>query len=220
MIGHAIDVSHHQPVGSVPFGRIANDRPTKDWQTACIVRAAYGAKPDRACVRHCQDATNAGFDHVGLYTFFRPTEPAERQARALYEQADRVDLGQAPDLVPVIDVEDDGDRLPRPEWHPFLRDLLAAVRADFGVRPMIYSTKRVWRLLGSPAWLLEYPWWLAHYTSAPAPLAPAGADLRMWQHRVGPYGGATAPGGVFGSGKGILDQNRILARLPTFGDPT
>ena len=66
----------------------------------------------------------------------------------------------------------------------------------FGVRPLIYTERDIWKRLGSPAWWLTHPIW----TSWPSIISddpwPKG-EWAIWQHHHGK--GAKYPG--------RLDQN-------------
>lgn len=204
---YAIDVSHHQTPAAVPWLKVA------ETSSLCIVRTSYGTMRDRQTAEHVKRARGAGLA-VGLYHFFRPSQPWQAQLDVFRAQAYAADFG-AGDVCPALDVE--ADPLPQmtavsPAWQDGVRAMLAAFREDFG-DALVYITQREFSMLGRPEWLLTYPLWTAHYTAAPHPATPAGKACVLWQHRVGPYD-PSAPGGYFAGGSPQLDQNRILGRLP------
>lgn len=71
-----------------------------------------------------------------------------------------------------------------------------------------YLAPGFYQTLGEPDWLLEYPWWIAHYTSDPEPWCPF-KEWSMWQY--------TGKGIVSGY-PGDLDLNRSV-ELPLINKP-
>lgn len=205
---YGIDVSHHQKPAALPWDRIAHD------SNFCIVRATYGAGlRDRECAEHARRARAVGL-RVGLYHFFRPSQPVADQLAAFRSAAQAASYRPG-DILPALDVE--ADPIPKmqhvsPSWEPDVRAMAAALSADFGGACLIYITQREFGLLGKPAWLLEHPLWVAHYTGAKKPATPGNRPCLIWQHRVGPY----VPNGPGGYDQALpeLDQNRAFGNLP------
>jgi hypothetical protein len=212
-MSYAIDVSHHQRSAAVPWEHIA--------QTAhyCICRASYGAQlRDREVVDHVRNARRAGFV-VGLYVFWRNIHSNADQLALFRAVADSVGYGEG-DVVPAVDIEH--DPLPKPgrnvspTWSGPAREFTEQLVELYG-DCMVYITQREFGMLGKPAWVLDRPLWVAHYTRAAKPATPANVPAVMWQHRVGPYD-PQGPGGYFDErGKLQLDQNRVLRELPRIG---
>ncbi len=191
-----IDISHHQPPASLDWLRIAQDY---DW---VIARASYGVSPDRYFVEHVRQARTHGL-LVGAYTYVRQTQSSADQLAALVAQMERTGMGDG-DIAPVIDIEDNranGDgpadaRLAGVAWQ-----MADALHERFG-DVIVYTERDVWKVLGSPAWMLEHPVW----TSWPSYLSddPWPHDAwTIWQHHHGK--GTRYPE--------RLDQN-VALRLP------
>jgi hypothetical protein len=207
-MGYAIDVSHHQAPGSLPWASFAGR------VDAVIARASYGSGlRDRHCVEHCNRARAIGAK-VGVYHFYRPHQPVSAQWDLLRSQCDYVGLREG-DIVPALDVEHDPIPAPgasvTPDWSAPAQELAALITATYG-SCLVYITQREWGMLGRPQWVLDCPLWVAHYTGAATPATPGGRPAVMWQHRVGPFV-HNGPGGYVKEAP-VLDQNRILGELP------
>lgn len=209
MTTFGIDVSHHQKPAALPWDAIAAK------STFCICRATYGRMRDRECAEHMRRARGVGL-LVGLYAFFRPSQPVADQVDAFCAAAQAAGY-RSGDIVPALDVE--ADPIPRmqhvsPEWEPKVKQMADALTVAFGQPCFIYITQREYGMLGKPAWLLSHPLWVAHYTGAPKPATPGNAPWTIWQHRVGPYD-PDGPGGYLDAPSSVqLDQNRAQGRLP------
>jgi lysozyme len=177
-----IDVSHYQSPSAVPWQALA------DAGAFCIVRATYGTKRDEMASNHVSRARAHGV-RVGVYHFFRASLPVRAQLDAFREAAFAADYGKPLDVVPAIDWEDDGKAPIAPEHAPLAEELCGEVAQAFGQVPLLYITQRDWSRVGRPLWALNYPLWVAHYSSASRlqPATPAGAPWAIWQHRVGPF---------------------------------
>jgi lysozyme len=210
MKNYGIDVSHHQHPASLAWGTFAQS------SSFCIVRGSYGLMKDRVTAEHVKRARAVGLK-VGLYHFFRPSQDAADQLAVFREQLRLADIG-AGDIVPALDVE--ADPLPKPgthvspAWQDGVKHMLDELVAEYG-DALVYITQREFGMLGKPAWLLDRPLWVAHYTGAAKPATPGGKVPTIWQHRVAPYD----PNGVGGydAKAPVLDQNRLLGTLPLIG---
>lgn len=206
-IGYGIDVSRWQNPDTLPWETF---RGKVDF---VIARACYGSKPDDRCVEHIRRAREIGAA-VGVYAFFRPSEPVDAQHKALVTTMLDAGIGLG-DIRPAIDIE--ADTYPTlqpvtPAWSAPTEDLANRLAAFWGA-PIIYQTHREWVEMGSPAWVLDCPLWCAHYTAATSPATPGGRPATIWQHRVGPFD-PNGPGGSFATGNPQIDQNRLLLPLP------
>jgi len=211
VIGFGLDLSHHQSPGALPW---ASWRGKVDF---VIARAGYGSARDRHVSEHVARARDIGAK-VGLYLFFRPSEPIEPQLDTLLDVAEAVALGPG-DIVPALDIEQDPIPSPTPvapSWSERCLKLVEAIEARFG-GALVYITQREWSMLGKPEWVLKRPLWCAHYRDA-APATPGNVPATIHQHRVGAFdphgpGGYTAPKDM-PHGAIQLDQNRLFLPLP------
>lgn len=182
-----IDVSHFQnptaPAG-VAWQEIAKQ------STFVIVRFSYGAWPDPNAVQHVAHGRSEAMQ-VGGYHFLVIDQPVPHQLDVFCDQAIKCGVG-AGDIVPALDIEDDGPRLITRAAEPIVRQACDRLIAEFGACAT-YITQRDWIRLGSPAWLLALAQWTANYTNAPKPLTPGNVVPAIWQNRVGLY----APGAPF-----------------------
>lgn len=213
---YAIDLSHHQDPAALPWKSLAGN------VHAVIARANYGAElKDRRCAEHVRRAREIGA-LVGLYLFYRPSQPVQKQFDVFRSVAELVDLGSG-DIVPALDIEED----PYPKmqhvsasWAGPVLELAGKLDDWCGQLCMPYITQKDWRLLGAPGWILapSRPLWVAHYTPRETPATPGGRACTMWQHRVGDFD-PNGPGGYFKASPGRiqLDQNRVLGELPLIG---
>jgi len=214
MLGHGIDISHHNT--KVPYVDIASERLGR---TVCMVRGTYGVKPDSKLCAHFSNVRLAGFDHVGIYSFFRPSQNTFDQCTSLYSTVKKTtNYGcKSNDVAPALDIEDDPFgpvewRTPSPLWVPLIMEVLDGFERDFSTRPWIYISERVFEMLGNPTELLEYPWWL---TSIGRPVTNKyKADIRMVQHRVSSWRGLNKQPAFLPKEKLAIDQNIIVGDLP------
>jgi len=211
MATFGIDLSHHQVSASQPWNRYEGK------VDFVICRAAYGGLlRDGEVVSHMQRARAIGAK-VGLYQFFRPNQSVDQHWDQLRAVADLVELGEG-DIVPALDIEH--DPLPKPgvdvsaAWNARCEELVGRIADVFG-DALVYITKREWVLLGSPAWVLKRPLWVAHYTNAAKPATPGDMQPTIWQYRVGPFD-PQGPGG-FDQAHPDLDHNKGLKDLPLIG---
>jgi hypothetical protein len=205
---YVIDVSHHQNPATLPWDKFAAGA------HGLIARASYGTMRDERMVEHLRRARGAGLK-VGVYHFFRISQPAKAQFDVLLAQLDLAKIGSG-DIVPTLDIELDPIPSPQPvtrAWQDGVRAILAALKDRFG-NAMVYITQREFGLLGAPEWLLTFPLFVAHYTAAAKPATPGNRAWTGWQHRVAPF----VPDGPGGYDKAHpdLDQSRFVD-LPLIG---
>lgn len=173
-----IDVSHHQ-----------NEI---DWQAVrsaeiefVFIKATEGTTfVDPKFKHNWRAAKEAGLIR-GAYHFFRTTSPLEGNIANLVNTVEKLEPG---DLPVVLDLE-----IPN-QW----TDIEAGRREDLIERwldgvcdyfegtmtPIVYlSPNFATETLANPAFLKDYPLWLAHYTSAPQPRVPRPwTDWTFWQY--------------------------------------
>jgi len=196
-----IDVSHHQDPKRMDYSKIRAEG--FDW---LIARAAYGSKEDETFHVHVERAIDVDMVY-GAYLFYRQTQDKARQLDTFQEQIDRVGGVQ---IAPVLDFEwnEKWDGKVNParfnedgEW------ILEQLVRIYG-KAIVYLSPGFFQTLGCPSYLLEYPWWVSHWTQDPEPWCPFKA-WSMWQY--------TNQGNVDGYA-GDLDLNRTRD-LPLLVEP-
>ena len=184
---------------------------------AVFIRAAYGARPDNRTLAHVKIARTLGVP-IGLYSFFRVVEDVSAQFEVLASQCEAAGIGNG-DIVPTLDVEDDGAASPLlPNCSAPAATFMAKIVSTWG-DGIVYTSEREWLMLGRPLWVLSRSQWIAHYTSAPTPMTPNDLVPMAWQHLVGEFD-PTAPGGERDRAPfpgPYIDQSRIYLPLPIIG---
>lgn len=146
-----------------------------DFQRACgrsgsragfaVFRAAWGAQPDPTVQRDWHRAVDAGLI-CGAYLYLRlPNRSKTTPEDQVHVFADNMGTLTERDLVPSLDIEDTG--LPAEQELEWVHRAWVAMRAVYGVPPMIYTSARVWtedlhnlpagEMIDSPLWLAK-PW--------------------------------------------------------------
>lgn len=204
-VGYGIDLSHFQNPDTLPWelyrGKV----------NFVITRACYGSRLDERCAEHVRHAREIGAK-VGVYAFFRPSQDVDSQFKMLVNALDRAGIVTG-DIAPALDIEEDTYPMPQPvtpAWSAPTEDFVGRIVSLFG-DALVYQTQREWHQMGSPAWVLERPLWVAHYVDH-APATPGDRPATIHQHRVGPFV-ELGPGGTF-PGTPQIDQNRLLLPLP------
>lgn len=215
---HGIDISHHQSPATLPWEQIQAS------SQFVIVRATYGTTADRETVSHVAKARALGLK-VGLYHFFRPSQPWQAQLDAFLRVAEAARYGPG-DLVPAVDIELDPlpapGAAPDPSWNGPLSALTAALAQRFG-SALLYFSPSAWTSLGKPEWLRSYPLWIAQWKKAQEPRwppvepkLPDGLDWTLHQYGVGLY---EAQGGLQDPmASGAIDHNRARSLPLISGD--
>lgn len=123
---NGIDISHYN---SVNWSDIANDSNIK----FCYIKASEGAKiKDSKCKKHVNSANKLGLN-VGLYHYFRTETSAEKQFLNFKEVYD----ANKTNLIPVIDVEDEGNVFDE-NANKILEKLILLFKKEYKVYPIIY----------------------------------------------------------------------------------
>ena len=122
----------------------------------------------------------------GGYHFFRPTMDIQAQAQNFWR------LGQYALLPPWLDVEPVKNdpryaadlawwtNTPKPQIQARIKEMLDALEAISGVRPIIYSADWVWKMVGVAGWEPQYRLAVASYTATPVVPAP-WTEWTFWQ---------------------------------------
>ncbi|MGH3119309.1 MAG: glycoside hydrolase family 25 protein, partial [Gaiellales bacterium] len=184
-----VDVSHHQE--DPPKSQIDWNQVVDSGHVFAFHKATEGATfSDNAYEGNRADAATAGIS-FGAYHFARPDGGtiAAAQADAAGEAQHFLDVAQpAPgDLIPVLDMEATGG-LPPQRLIAWTQAWLDAIFSALDVRPLIYTSPNFWTTnLDNTTIFAEndFPLWVAHYTSAPAPNVLAnnwgGRGWSFWQ---------------------------------------
>lgn len=182
-----IDIAHHQLSG--PFD------PSKlpESVTWLYIRTTYGVRLDREFEAHFAEAREKRPTlRLGPYHFFRQTQRAQEQWVAWRDAMDRVDI-RAGDLAPCLDLEwnEQFDGKVDPAiFNTAGKELAERIRGEFG-ECMIYMAPGFFQTLREPSWLLDYPWWIAHY-NVETPWCP-WKDWNAWQFGVVQTGAYASP---------------------------
>jgi len=181
--------------------------------TFAFIKASQATYTDPQFLLNWQKAKDAGLLR-GAYHYLDYTKPGKDQANAFADLI-KSDPGELP---PVIDYEQR-----RTDNNPsaalgFLRDCLDQLMTRTELftdaqlkKPMLYTSSGFWAEYGdmtkSEYWL-QYPLWLAAYTTSMTPLLPSPWPLwKFWQFT------AKGPGEIFGSECLTMDMNRFNGTL-------
>ncbi len=169
-----IDVSHHQ--GPIKWDRVAND----GIYFAFIKASEAFTFKDRRFEINTKGCRDNGI-RCGGYHFFRPGKDGRRQADNLLAQLEKADFGQPGDLLPVLDCEDfDGSSKAR--YREDLQTCLDRVESQIGKKPIIYTLKSFWKIIGDPD-LSAYPLWVVDLSFVDFPRLPKHwTDYAVWQY--------------------------------------
>lgn len=153
---HGIDISHHQ--GKIDWDKLAKAENEGSGIHFVFMKATEGADwMDSTFQHNFTQARDKGFIR-GAYHFFSNTSPAEKQADFFCKQVNLASY----DLPPVLDVEtkgtysEDSLRLEVKNW-------LRKVEAHYGVKPIIYTSRKFKERYLNDDSLNTYPFWIAHY---------------------------------------------------------
>lgn len=121
----------------------------------CYIKATEGRSfKDKMCVTHSKNARKHNI-YVGLYHYFRTDVSPEAQFENFKKVADKIDY----DLIPAIDVEQDGNDFTNTvEVNKNLTKLIQLFEQEYGQKPLIYlgswcCTKVISSVYDCPIWL-------------------------------------------------------------------
>ena len=182
-----INVSSNQ--GKIDWAKVAKS----DIKFA-IVRASFGAEPDRSFEKNLRQARANGL-RVGAYHRIGPQAGSQKErdrnstkhARAFVDQLKKV--GDPRDLVPVVDVEPPFANLTEQELEDWIRAWTTEVQKGLGVKAMIYTSADVWEASVGDSTVFAkngHPLWIADIDSD-KPQLPANAwgseGWAFWQRQ-------------------------------------
>ncbi len=207
-----IDVSHHQ--GTVNWHAVAESG----------VDFAFAKATEGLSFVDPQFASNwAGMKNAGIlrgaYHFFRPMKSVAAQIENFLRTVGEIAPG---DLSPVLDLEeapvpngDEWESIPPDERVPLALQWLQAVENQLGRKPIVYVRRGfIAQELPHADPLGQFPLWIAHYTSRPAPILPTvWSNWTFWQHTDG--GKVNGIGGHVDLDRfnGALEDLQALAHL-------
>jgi GH25 family lysozyme M1 (1,4-beta-N-acetylmuramidase) len=145
----------------------------------------------------------------GVYQFFRASQDPIRQADYLLNEVGTFGPG---DLPPFLDVETlDGVSIAQNVQN--MRAWLDYVKAQTGLTPAIYTSRRVWNLLQNPTGFSMNDLWVAHWGVSSPALPSIWKDWTFWQ-----YSASGTVAGIAGNVDldrfhGTLDDLRAYAGL-------
>lgn len=167
-----VDVSHYQ--GQVDMGKLE-----EQGMAFAYIKATEGSSTvDEAFHDNWESVSRTGL-YAGAYHFFSFDSPGKKQARHYIETVG--DLSGM--LVPVVDVEYYGKKEKNPperqEVRDNLTDLLDALEEEYGIKPMIYTTYKVYyRYIKDK--FSDYPLWIRNVYYKPGP--GLGREWDFWQY--------------------------------------
>lgn len=169
-----IDVSHHD--GDIDWNAVKAD--AQDIRFA-YVKASEGATvQDSTYSFNIQAATTIGLG-TGAYHFYSLTSSPENQAANFIQQ---VGQNYPYKLPPMLDYEKDTNSSNVAATIAALKTLLNLIQQQWGIRPIIYTSKNYWGQLNNPAGFDSYLLWLANYNTGLPALPGDWLEWAIWQY--------------------------------------
>lgn len=167
---NGIDVSKYQ--GNINWTKVAEDRKVQ----FVYIKATEGAtKTDSRYAENLRKARAAGLK-VGSYHFFVSFRTAEQQFDNFRRHVPR----DKQDLLPVVDVEEAGNRTAqREKLQKELQRFMDLVRKEYGHYPILYSQHGFYNQMLAPEFN-RYHIFIARYGQR-APRLSGGCKYSIWQ---------------------------------------
>lgn len=165
-----IDVSHHQ--GKIDWAKVAKDKKKIEF---VYVKASEGATGKDKCYKYNMERARKNGLKVGAYHYFRMTSSAHNQFKNFKSQLDICDF----EMVPMVDVET-SDGKPVRELQDSLAVLIALIKKEYGVSPMIYGTNRSYNTYCAPRFNNLYLY-IGRYGKF-APKIKGTGNYTIWQY--------------------------------------
>lgn len=168
---NGIDVSKHQ--GKIEWNKVAQDPKIQ----FVYIKATEGATlVDKNYQRNFKQAQAAGFK-VGSYHFFTSYKTAQAQFENFKRHVDK----NAQDLLPMVDVEETGNRYAkRQTLQAHLAEFMELIRKEYGKYPLLYSQYKFYNELLAPEFN-KYFIFMARYGSS-EPVLRGGGKYNIWQY--------------------------------------
>lgn len=166
-----IDVSKHN--GKINWKKVSADKNIK----FVYIKASEGATMgDRRYAYNICEARKAGIK-AGSYHFFTYRRTAKDQFENFRERIDK----KQQDLVPMIDVEEKGNRgCDRAKLQTTLKELMELMKAEYGKYPLLYSGHQFYNTYLAPEFN-KYYLFLARYGGS-KPHVKGGGHWNIWQY--------------------------------------
>lgn len=153
---HGIDISHHQ--GNINWAELAKAEHVGSGIHFVFMKATEGSDwIDSSFQQNFIKARENGFIR-GAYHFFSNTSSAEKQADFFCNQVELVEN----DLPPVLDVETVGN-YGKDSLCLEVKTWLQKVERYYGVKPIIYTSRKFKEQYLNDNFFDTYPFWIAHY---------------------------------------------------------
>ena len=152
---HGLDVSHHQ--GQIDWQQLV--RSTEASHPLCFVfiKATEGASfTDECFAYNFAEARRNGL-LCGAYHYYKPQIDAALQAQRFIHT---VTL-QKGDLPPVLDIEENVRDIG--QLHTGIRTWLQTVEQHYGIKPIIYCSRKFRKKYLQASFLNDYPFWISNY---------------------------------------------------------
>lgn len=195
-----LDIWLIEPNQSIFGIDVSNHNPSINWQAVKNAQVSFAfAKAtegktfvDRSFTTNWSRMKDSGIIR-GAYHFFRASKTAEEQVDNFLRVVDPV--LESGDLPPVVDLEAWPKRTVGKEWEntelakrlSLARTWLEKIEEATAKKPIIYTSKSFWQeYMDDTKEFVDYPLWVANYTSRPSPSVPAnnwgGNGYTFWQH--------------------------------------
>lgn len=153
---HGIDVSRYQE--DIDWERVAKMNVDSIQITFAFIKATEGATyADPWFVNNWKNSKKYGIIR-GAYHYYKPSSSSTIQAKNFLNMV----TFEKGDLPPVLDVEETGE-IPNNRLVKGLRNWIAIVRKETGLKPIIYTNIDFYRLNLQDEFFDDYPIWIAHY---------------------------------------------------------
>ncbi len=171
-------------------------KPVKDWQALMasgvsfvMAKATEGnGYTDDRLQAHVKGIRGAQLVLGVYYHFARPGDP-EKQAKRLISEVTRME-GLRPNERLALDIEGGGPTENPREAIGWIDTFFKTVHEATGRYPILYTSARIWRMLGNPSWDLapKVDLWLPRWASGdkepvlPGPWATIPLEVTAWAH--------------------------------------
>lgn len=152
---YGLDISHHQ--GEINWEKFEKENPQETPVSFVYMKASEGRDhKDTRFDTNWEKAKEHGFTR-GAYHYFSPYSTGLEQAK-MFIGTVKLEKG---DLAPVIDVEE----IPEDKtlFMQELKIFIAKIEEHYGLKPIIYSSKKYKRRYLNDKYFDRYPTWIAHY---------------------------------------------------------
>lgn len=152
---YGIDISHHQ--GDINWEKFQKENPKETPVSFVYMKASEGSDhKDTRFDKYWGKAKEHGFMR-GAYHYFSPYSTGLEQAN-MFIKTVKLEKG---DLPPMIDVEE--KPADKAQFMQELKIFIAKVEEHYGMKPIIYSSKKYKKRYLNDRYFDRYPTWIAHY---------------------------------------------------------